>query len=88
MVTLSTTQSEYMALAYDIKECIGLIQLLLELGFDVVTIIVHEDNQWLDMLQKEKVSRSARVTLICATTGCVSKYSAGSFRYAIVQRRT
>ncbi|GMF49648.1 unnamed protein product [Phytophthora fragariaefolia] len=45
IVTLSTTESEYVALSHGIKECIGLKQLLLELGFDVGKVIVHEDNQ-------------------------------------------
>ncbi|OWZ12871.1 hypothetical protein PHMEG_00013899 [Phytophthora megakarya] len=45
IVTLSTTESEYVALAHGIKECIGLKQLIHELGFDVGNVIVHVDNQ-------------------------------------------
>ncbi|GMF46601.1 unnamed protein product [Phytophthora fragariaefolia] len=45
IVTLSTTESESVALAHGIKECIGLKQLLLELGFDVDKVLAHEDSQ-------------------------------------------
>lgn len=45
IVTLSTTESEHVVLTHGIKECIGLKQLLLELGYDVGKVLVREDNQ-------------------------------------------
>ncbi|GMF43790.1 unnamed protein product [Phytophthora fragariaefolia] len=45
LVTLSSTESEYVTLTHGTKECIGLKQLFVEHGMDVGKITVHEDNQ-------------------------------------------
>ncbi|KAF4032212.1 putative DNA-directed DNA polymerase [Phytophthora infestans] len=80
--------SSYTALAYGIKECIGLKQLLLELGFDVGKIIVHEENQAAQHVAegKDVSQRSRHIDL--RYHWMREQVHAGSSRYAIVQRRS
>ncbi|KAH9119154.1 hypothetical protein LEN26_011775 [Aphanomyces euteiches] len=44
IVTLSTTEAEYVAMVYAAQECIGLKNIMCELGFDE-KIILYEDNR-------------------------------------------
>ncbi|GMF20631.1 unnamed protein product [Phytophthora fragariaefolia] len=45
MVTLSTTESDYIAMATEVQECIGLKVVLMDIGVSVEEIAVMEDKQ-------------------------------------------
>ncbi|KAF4037147.1 putative retrovirus-related Pol polyprotein from transposon TNT 1-94 [Phytophthora infestans] len=54
MVTLSSTESEYIAMSSGVQECIGLNSVLDDLGFAAEAILVMEDNQGAQHLAESK----------------------------------
>ncbi|OWZ09946.1 Integrase, catalytic core protein [Phytophthora megakarya] len=53
-VTLSSTESEYIAMATAVQECIGIKMVLKDLGMDVEVVTVFEDNQGAQHLAESK----------------------------------
>ncbi|GMF63074.1 unnamed protein product [Phytophthora fragariaefolia] len=54
MVTLSSTEEEYIAMGSGVQECIGINRVLKDLGMEVDQITVFEDNQGAQHLAKSK----------------------------------
>ncbi len=65
-VAVSTTEAEYMAAAYSIKEGLWLRTLLHDLGMEINTITIHADNQSAIKLLKNPVfsMRSKHIDVI------------------------
>ncbi|KAI9912113.1 hypothetical protein PsorP6_008981 [Peronosclerospora sorghi] len=53
-VTLSSTEAEYIAMATGLKECIGIMLVLKDLGVVTKNIVVMEDNQGAHLLAQSK----------------------------------
>ncbi|KAE8883769.1 hypothetical protein PF003_g32038 [Phytophthora fragariae] len=54
MVTLSSAESEYIAMAAAVQECIGLMMVLKDIGMPVGPIVVMEGNQGAQQLAESK----------------------------------
>ncbi|OWY98032.1 hypothetical protein PHMEG_00031309 [Phytophthora megakarya] len=54
MVTLSSTEAEYIAMGSGVQECIGIIMVLKDWGMEVDQITVFEDNQGAQHLVESK----------------------------------